>query len=92
MKAKILQPILINAVQMGKAHPDTFQVPDTSKVKAGDSVKVAQEGERFWVTVQRVYKNGKVIGVVDNELLCNDQCRFGDTISFHKDNIYCVHA
>ena len=55
-------PILINADEMHRQHPDTFHRPsdqDLRAIDAGSLVKVCGNGERFWVEVTR--RKGDVI-------------------------------
>ena len=90
---KVLCPLLINAEVMRVAHPNTFGRPDAeelSALKKGDIVKVAIQGERFWVIITKV-KQPVLEGIVDNDLL-TDQLKYKDLIRFHTDNIYQIHA
>jgi len=82
---------LIDAGKMARLY-DTFKVPSDAaikKVKPGDYVKVARNGERFWVRVDG-YIARKWHGTVDNKLLFNDDISLGDKIFFYKKNIYDV--
>ena len=83
----------VNAQEMAKKHPDTFEAPtkeDLDAVKVGDSVKVcANQKERFWVTVTEV-NNDDVIGTVDNDLV-SVELAYDETIKFKKENIYSIY-
>lgn len=85
---------LYSAYGMHKKHPDTFELPDTKGVKAGDLVKVAgykkgvTAGERFWVKVTSV-KGDRFTGVVDNDASAVGY-PYGKKISFSRSNIYDV--
>jgi len=80
-----------------KLHNDnqaTFNIPNDeclSKVKSGDSVKVAICGERFWVEVTN--RDGdNLIGYVDNDLLCTDLhgLAYKDIVNFEVKHIHDV--
>ena len=60
-----------------------------SKLKPGDYVKVARNGERFWVKVTG-YIGRRWHGIVDNRLTMNDDLEPGEPIFFMKKNIYDV--
>lgn len=69
---------------------DTFETPSNSdlrKVKPGDFVKLARNGERFWVRVSG-YVGKKWHGVVDNDLALNPDLHDGDCIYFDRKHIY----
>ena len=58
----------VDAVQMNKENPDTFEIPSTRDIEAlkpGDFVKVCAEDERFWVIVNSI-KGNDVIGTVND--------------------------
>lgn len=66
MTTKILTPILVNAEEMHRSHPDSFWIPKArNKVKKGDSVKVRSGGERFWTLVES-FADGIITAKVDN--------------------------
>lgn len=69
---------------------DTFNVPSDSeirKLKPGDLVKVARNGERFWIRVDG-YVGRKWHGTISNKLVMNDDLKYGDSIYFARKNIY----
>ena len=83
----------VDAQQMHKEHPDTFDVPsqdELDNLKIDDSVKVcANHAERFWVTITEI--NGeKITGLIDNDLLYTNThgLKFQDIITFFKCHIY----
>ena len=89
-RAKPIKVELVAAKAIAKAHPDSFAVPVDShlrKVKPGDLVKVARNGERFWVLVTGFEKR-RIHGQVANMLEDNDELPFGQAIFLQKKNIY----
>ncbi len=86
----------IDAQKMAKENPDTFYAPsltELNEIKEGSLLKVATGGERFWVLVISV-KGNKIIGKVDNDLICTDkhglQC--DDEVEFEKKNVYSIYS
>lgn len=78
---------------MHTAHPDTFRTPSqqaASCLQPGDFVKVAIDGERFWVEVSVAGRNaGSYIGIVANDLITTDcGVTLGDEIELSWRNIY----
>ena len=85
----------INAQKMAKENPDIFFVPSVEKlneIKTGSFVKVAVEGERFWVEVISVNEN-KIIGKVGNCLIMTKEhgLSLDDRIVFEKKHIYSIY-
>ena len=83
----------IDAQEMHKQHPDTFEVPFKSEldaIKEGSTVKVCNGKERFWTQVTDV-DGDKLTATVDNNLIDSDGINLGDTIHFEKKNVYCVY-
>lgn len=87
----------VDAQEMHKLHPDTFEVPneyDLSKIKENDFVKVCHNGERFWTKVKKIKENkdstfnDEVWAVIDNDLVCGQPFKCGDTIKFEKRHIF----
>jgi len=82
---------LVNAQEMAKAHPETFDAPDKeelSNVKVGSSVKVCiNNEERLWVEVTSI-DCGQLKGKIDNCPVVIDDVKFGDSILFREENIY----
>jgi len=83
----------IDAQQMQKDHPDTFEAPtdaELEKLKIGDIVKVCHNDERFWVVIINI-EGDKITANVDNELICNQPFNNGDNIEFEKKHIYNIY-
>ena len=82
--------MFVNAQEMKKQYPNTFEAPTTKELNAlkkGDIVKVCyNDQERFWVILTSV-RGQKLKGKVDNILLTPD-LSLGDTIEFEKKNVY----
>jgi hypothetical protein len=84
-----LKPIkLVDAQEMARQHPDTFEVPsgaELRKLRKGDLVKVSNHAERFWVEI--VSRDGDLfVGRVDNFLA--GTVSHDDLIEFHVCNVY----
>ena len=89
-RAHPLKVELVDAKALAKKYPETFEVPMDAhlrKIKPGDLVKVARNGERFWVLVTGFEKR-RIHGQVANMLEDNDDLPFGRTIYLQKKNIY----
>jgi len=81
----------INAQEMSKRFPDTFTVPsdeELASIAPSSIVKVAHGDERFWVRVLSVADNGTITAKVSNNLIGDHGFNHGDTITFHKENVY----
>jgi len=88
------EPVFIDAQEMAKKHPKTFDAPSWSvldTLNKGDYVKVCPEHERFWVIIDEV-KGNKIKGTVDNDLVCTEDhgIRLGDKLEFEKRHVYQV--
>ena len=89
------QAYFVNAQEMHRAHPDTFDAPsvaDLNSISVGDIVKVcANECERFWTTVTAV-DGDMITATVNNDLVLTDQhgLRCDDVIEFHRDCVYSI--
>jgi hypothetical protein len=82
----------VDAVQMNKKYPNTFQLPlrkDILKLEAGNYVKICHNEERFWVIVKEI-DGDKIKGIVNNDLVCEQPFKCDDTIEFEKRHIYQV--
>ena len=80
----------IDAQEMAKKHPDTFEAPtmeELSKIKQDDFVKLCLNSERFWVKVIEVHED-EIIGEVDNQLYESQPFGLGDIIAFKQEHIY----
>lgn len=82
---------LVNARSLARQY-SSFEVPSDAEIKRlkpGDGVKLARNGERFWVKVTG-YIGRQWHGTVDNDLIRNPDLEPGDPIFFMKKNIYDV--
>jgi hypothetical protein len=84
----------VDAQEMQKKHPDTFEAPTTEKlntIELGSLVKVCTCDERFWTKVIGI-DNDTIVAVVDNDLVCTDRhgLILGDEITFEKKNIFSI--
>ena len=89
MKTKNVESVAVNAREMSQKNPNSFSHPskdELNQIKAKDSVKICVGKERFWVEVEKV-EDSLITGTIDNNLL-QDELEFGQSIQFHKDNIY----
>lgn len=79
----------VDAQQMKKLNPKTFEAPDEIDLKGihvGDTVKVCAFKERFWVEITEI--NGDIItGRVDN-ILVTPLLKYNETIQFEARHIY----
>ena len=79
----------IDAQKMAVKYPESFyalSLATLDTIKKGSIVKVAVEGERFWVKVTSV-KGNKITGKVDNFLVFVD-LEVGEKIEFEKRHVY----
>jgi len=53
-------------------------------------VKIVRYAERFWVIVRKIYKNGTIVGIVNNKLLTK-KLKYGDKIYFKRDEIVDIY-
>lgn len=80
---------LIDAQQIHKENPKTFEVPSKKEldaVKPGDDVKVCDGKERIWVKVQRI-EGQKLYGYFDN-VGFNPAMKLGGAVEFEKKHVY----
>jgi len=86
----------VDAQEMARLYPETFDAPwlsELEKLKPSDWVKVCiNNDERFWCRVDTI-DGDRIFGIIDNNLICTDShgLKYGDTISFNKNNIYAIH-
>ncbi len=84
----------VDAQAMNQAHPNTFHVPDAGELSAvgvGDYVKVAAEGERFWVEV--LSREGDAFtGRVNNDLVRTNLHGLADTdvVAFESRHVHAI--
>jgi hypothetical protein len=87
----MIRPHLINAQQMHRDYPDTFDVPtkdELRKIDIHQYVKVSNGKERFWVQICDKLTRGYFRGVVMNRLIFFTNYTIGDVIQFHERHIY----
>lgn len=87
---------MMNAPECHAKNPDTFEIPSTdalNTVTKGTNVKVgfvtpdsSFGGERIWVMVTSIFKNGRMRGRINNRPFSKG-LKFGQIVSFHRDNI-----
>jgi len=83
---------LVDAQQMAKEFPDTFEAPspsDLHKLRTGDIVKVSNRAERFWVQIVS-RRDDIFLGRVDNCLL-SGRVGIDDHIKFHECNVFEIY-
>jgi hypothetical protein len=85
------KPKFINAVELSKKFPDSFQLPSRimlSKIKVGDNVKVCLNNERFWCLVKGIdFEKETIVASINNILQWND-LKLGDIVYLNFYNIY----
>ena len=77
----------IDAVDMNKKHPKTFEFQRLEDIINADEVKICRNNERFWVLVEKIHK-GVVYGKVDNRLISNPDLKLGMNISFQINKVF----
>lgn len=94
-KNMIIPAKFVDAQDMHKMHPQTFQVPSEAEIAeiipGAHAVKISAGGERFWVKVQA--KRGEnLVGTVCNDLLCTDTHGLlcDDMVEFETRHIYAI--
>jgi len=88
-----MENTFIDAQEMGRLHPDTFETPDPELLDLlvkGALVKVSNGEERFWAQITEV-KGKKLKATVDNYLLGDYGYNYGDIIEFEKRHIYSIY-
>jgi hypothetical protein len=84
---------LVNAADMARRYPDTFERPSDSAIKRlgpGDFAKVCADGERFWLRVTRA-AYPYFAGTVQSKVLM-DGVFLGDSVQFHADHVFDVRG
>jgi hypothetical protein len=82
---------LRDAAALAKKHVN-FEAPSAAAIrslKPGDYVKVARNGERFFVEMSG-FEGRKYHGIVANDLEKNDDVPADVPIYFYRKNIYCI--
>ena len=83
----------VNVNEMNSKYPNTFDIPtqnELENITIGDTVKISNGFERFWVEIKEI-TNLYLIGRVDNELITNEYS-LNDYVMFEKRNIYDIHT
>jgi len=84
----------VDAQQMAKDNPDTFEAPSDEELAAieiGWTVKVCNGRERFWTEVVEKGE-GYLLVKVDNMLVYRRGYNLGDILKIEKRNIYEIHS
>ena len=84
----------VDAQEVHKENPDTFEVPDSKKLenlKLGDTAKICNGEERFWVKITEI-NDDTIIGTVNNALVDTSKYNYEDYVSFKKTHIYDIHT
>jgi hypothetical protein len=84
---------LVDAQAMHLKYPDTFEVPSASelnRLKPGDSVKVCNGKERFWVKIKEIGDDTNLIVSVNNQLLWPIDYDYESDIIIKKKHIYAI--
>ena len=61
-----------------------------NNLKIGDTVKIANNLERFWVKIIELNDN-YILGKIDNYLTFNSEYDYEDIVIFEKENILQIH-
>jgi hypothetical protein len=88
-----IRPHFVNAQEMHEENPDTFEVPseeELAALHAGNTIKVSNGRERFWIEIVEKRTRGYFIGIVMNKLLFYTNYTLGDLVQFHKRHIYSI--
>jgi len=86
---------LDSGVKFHRMNPDTFWIPDVDRkdsIQPGNKVRLIFRlrddwGERMWVQVTNVKRNGKFVGVLANEPVGIPRLYAGDRIKFNRDAV-----
>src|SRR4051812_18801506 len=87
---KIYHGNWVDAQALHRKSPLTFEVPSTKELqnlKIGDSVKICDSGERFWITIISLKP---LIGMIDNHLVSAKEYNFGSKVYLEKKHIYAI--
>ena len=61
-------------------------------VEKGDIVKIKRDGERFWIIVKYLYKDGqRMRGIADNNTI-DGEYKIGDNVTFNRDEIVDIYG
>lgn len=66
---------------------------DIFELKENESVKISNGKEKFWVKIIYINKyNHTIRGIIDNQLVLNNQYNYGDIVEFYFNNILDYHS
>jgi hypothetical protein len=83
----------VDAKEMSYKYPNTFDFPtqyELENITIGDSVKISNGFERFWVEIKEVNKL-YLIGRVDNKLITREY-NLNNLVMFEKKNVYDIRT
>lgn len=88
--------IFVNAQQMQRNYPDTFEAPtqdELDNLKAGDYVKVSAGDEKFWCFI-KAFEGDDIIAEINNDLVRTDRhgLSCGDIILFQKRHVFSTNV
>jgi len=75
-------------------HKNLKRIPidDLEKIKEGDSIKICNGKERFWVNIKKFnYNNNIIVGVISNGLVFDEEYNLGDLVICGYHHIYDIH-
>ncbi len=87
-----LTPVLVNAEEMNRQHPDTFHLPDArDSIPVGGYAKICCNDERFWTKIVAA-DSGVYTGSVENNLVMpeNKELKHGSLVQFAACNVYAI--
>lgn len=80
----------LDAQKLHRENPKTFDAPseeELANIRKGDSVRICNGRERFWVTVTCRH-GSKIWGNVDNMLVDTTKYNVGDSVVFNTKHVY----
>ena len=82
----------VDVKKMNDKYPDTFDIPtqnELENITIGDSIKISNGFERFWVEIKNINEL-YLIGRVDNKLITSEY-NLNDYVMFENRNIYNIN-
>ena len=83
---------LVDAQEMNRLHPKTFQVPPLEELDAltcKDYVQVGNGNERFWLLIESIdHEHDEILGIIDNDLLNTSKYDAGYLIAVRKFHVH----
>jgi hypothetical protein len=90
-----LCPFLVDAQEMHRAHPDTFDVPPPEMLadpQPGWMAKICDNDQRFWTKIVSV-DGARITATVDNATGCEDRgYGMGATVQYERRHIYVLQT